>query len=108
MDELEGKVLVAKPGKQKEFEEAMANTVKIAQGTLGWKGQAEMMWEIGAAEVMFGIKTKSKKKGVVQLEDMIRQAYLQTIMDNAEWVPEEQAKGRHQANKILFGEKDQK
>ena len=105
MHDLGGRVLVAKPGKQKEFVEAMMSAHKIAHGALGWKGQAEMMWECGAAEVMFGIKTKSKKKALPLLEALIRQAFLQTIMDNAEWIPEEQAKGRHIANKVLFGSK---
>jgi len=105
MDELEGKVLVAKPGKQVEFEERLQSAIKIAQGSLGWQGQAEMFWEMGIAS-QFGIKTKSKKKGIEQLKGMIQQSYLQSIYEVAEWIPEEQAEGRRQANKILFEKKD--
>jgi len=104
VDELDGKVLVAKPGKQAEFEQALQAAIKIAQGSLGWQGQAEMFWEMGIAP-QFGVKTKSKKKGIAKLKELIQQSYLQSIYEVGEWIPEEQAEGRRIANKVLFGPK---
>ena len=108
-DELQGKVLVPKVGKEQEFLAAINEAAKIAHGKLGWRGQAEIFHEIGALPLM-GVEldqvNTTKEEQLQIIEDYIKQSYLQTIMTYGEWITEEEADKRRKSTEVLFGDKD--
>jgi hypothetical protein len=106
VDELEGKVLVAKPGKEEEFIKQFNEMIRIAQGSLGWRGHAEMYLELGVLGAM-GIKLKSRKKEnkLKELESLLKQVFLQNLYEVSEWVTKEQAESRAKYNKVLYEQK---
>lgn len=105
-NELEDKVLVPKVGKEVEFLKAMQDTATIARGTLGWRGQAEMMYDLELTEHLgLDIKGLEKEQALQKIEEYVKQAYLQTIFDFGEWVTKEEADRRRKASKVLYGSK---
>jgi hypothetical protein len=108
-EELRGKVLVAKVGQEDLFLERMAAAHKIGHGALGWQGHAEMMYEIGAYDAIMEkpLDPKlTKEEGIAVIKELIQQAHLQSIMEHAEWVTEEEADKRRKAQEVLFSHKD--
>jgi hypothetical protein len=105
---LKGKVLVPKIGMDKEFEKTLVETIKIAQGPLGWKGQAEIFYSLGA-DVMaqIGIEIvpgEPKEEAIAKIETYIKQAAMDTILQYGEWITEEEAEQRRKSTKVLYGE----
>jgi len=94
--------LVPKPGKTKEFLKAFENMNKIANGVLGWDGQAEIMYEAGFYEHL-GIKKGSKAKVVPKIKKMLQDSYLTELYEHGEWLPKEEAEKRVAAELVLFG-----
>lgn len=108
-EEIRGKVLVAKVGQEDLFLEQLAQAHKIAHGALGWQGQAEIMYEIGAYEAITGKAldpSLTKEEGIAVVKDLIQQAHLQSIIEHAEWVTPEEADKRRKAQEVLFSHKD--
>lgn len=94
--------LVPKPGKTKEFLQAFENMTRIAGGTLGWDGQAELMYEAGLYQHL-GIKKGPKAKVVPKIKKMLQDSYLTELYAHGEWLPKEEAEKRVAAEKVLFG-----
>ncbi len=99
-------LLVPKPGKTVEFTRAFENMATIANGTLGWKGQAEVMVKAGIHDAL-GIKfdpglTEAQLIEAVQSE--LKQSFLHELYQYGEWLPPEQAEKRMLAEKALYGE----
>lgn len=109
-EELKGKVLVAKIGKEDLFLESMAKAHKIAHGALGWQGMAEMMFEIGGLDLISAGEVKAqpdwtREEHIAAIKEVLQQAHLQDIMDHAEWIPEEEAEKRRKSTEVLYGHK---
>jgi hypothetical protein len=101
----EGKVLVAKPGKEQEFLKAMQDAHNIGHGSLGWQGQAEIMYKTGIHQVM-GIKIRkgtSETAAIKKVKECIIGLYMSSIYENSEWVTPEVAEKRKIANAVLYG-----
>lgn len=104
-DMTDGKVLVAKPGKDQEFIKALESTQQIAHGSLGWDGQAEMMVDLGL-HTAIGVSLKgSRKQKIKKMREYLIQTFLSSIYDTAEWVTEEEAEKRRVAKTVLFSPK---
>ena len=109
-EELKGKVLVAKVGHEDQFLESMAKAHKIAHGTLGWQGMAEMMYEIGGIDLISAGEIKvdpnwTRKEHIEAIKEVLQRAHLQDIMDHAEWLTEEEADKRKKSTEVLYGHK---
>lgn len=99
----ENSVLVPKLGKDKEFYEILKNIHRIASGKLGWQGHAEFMLDVFGKQGLqqyLGIKLKSRKKEklLAEIEELLKQSFLQSLYDHGEWVTKEVALTR----KALF------
>lgn len=108
LKQLEGKVLVPKIGHETLFREAIANATHIAQGTLGYKGMAEIFQTTGIAEHI-GIDVKaglSKEEEIDYIVKYLKDMYLSSIMEHGEWIPEEEAEKRRKSTEVLFGAKE--
>ena len=110
-DHLKGKVLVAKVGKEQQFLEQLHNAARIAQGSLGWDGQADIMYACGGIEIVSGGEIKADPKWTEAehkqaIKELLQQCHLQSIMENAEWVTEEEADKRRKSLEVLYGNKD--
>jgi hypothetical protein len=102
IDPLEGKVLVAKPGMEEQFKKAFEAMTTVAQGALGWEGQASMFIDLGVLPSL-GIELKgSKKQQIKEVCNYLKQIYLQDIYKYSEWLTPEEAATRAQVNKVLY------
>jgi hypothetical protein len=108
-DPLEGKVLVPKVGKEAEFFTKFEEIKKIANGSLGWTGQAEMMYDIlgkAGLQDFLGIKLKARKKEnlLKEIELLLKESFYHTLMTYGEWITQAAAAKRAKLNKVLFEE----
>lgn len=110
-EELKGKVLVPKIGHEQKFVEALMAAERVAHGALGWKGMADIMFECGGMGILSAGEvevapnwTDEQHKAVI--EEYLKAAHFQSIMDYAEWVTEEEAEKRRRAQEVLFSHKD--
>ena len=104
-DPLEGLVLVPKPGKEAEFEEAFKQAAQIGHGALGWQGQAEMMVELGLDKEL---KLRGTKKArITQMRRHLQSIFLETIYKHGDWVTPEEADKRRKSLTTLFGKQDE-
>ena len=98
-------ILVPKAGQTANFTKAFNDMVTIAQGKLGWRGQAEMMVKIGVHDSL-GIKfdTNLTEEELIQaVEHQLQQCFLQDLYEYGEWLPPEEAKKRLLAEEVLYG-----
>ena len=108
-DFFKNKVLVPKVGKEQEFFMRFEELKKIASGTLGWTGQAEMMYEILGKEGLqdfLGIKLKARKKEnlLKEIEVLLKESFYHTLMTYGEWITKAAAAKRAKLTKVLFEE----
>lgn len=71
------------PGHEKDFEEEAMAAHKIAKGTLGWRGQAEMMVMLGLDKDIFKGKT-GKRKRVKRMKKFLKEMYLREVFQHCE------------------------
>lgn len=100
-------VLVAKVGKEQEFENALEEVNRIANGSLGFRGQAELMidMDLFKAEPQLEaiIEPIPKEDRVDAMEKLLKQIYLEKILSLSEEVTPEEADKRRKATKVLYG-----
>jgi hypothetical protein len=94
---LEGKVLVPKIGKDKEFHAKLTEIIKIAQGPLGWKGHAKMLHQLKAIPELENLT-------VEEMEETLKRAALQDLYEVGEWITEEDFAKREKSTQVLYGE----
>ena len=109
--ELEDKVLVAKPQQEQIFILKLKEMSNIANGALGWKGQAEMFYSIlgkDGIKTALGLSIKCRKKENIinEIAEVLKIVFYQSLMEVAEWVTKEEADKRAKMNKVLYGSKD--
>ncbi len=97
-DSLEGKVLVAKVGKEEEFHKKLAETIKIAQGPLGWDGHARLLMDLKAIPEFEG-------RTFEEIKEFLQQSALQGLYEVGEWIPEAEAEQRRKSTEVLYGDK---
>lgn len=95
--------LVPKPGKTKEFLKAFNDIQKIANGTLGWQGQAEIIYETGLYNTL-GIKKGSKSEVLPKIVKALQDSFLQELYKYGEWLPQEEAEKRIISEQVLYGD----
>ena len=101
-----GKVLVPKVGCDKQFAEALNNAIRTGQSALGWKGHAEMMFNLGLIDSL-GLNFKgTKKQKIATIKNYLITACMNEIYTYGEWIPEAQAILRQKAKTVLYGSKD--
>lgn len=100
--------MVPKVGHEAQFITALAGAHQVAHGKLGWQGQAELIHDLDVFEQMFGspYKTTTKEEQIAEIKELLQQAFLQDIMEHAEWLTEEEAAKRKASQEVLFGDKD--
>lgn len=103
----DGKILVAKPGKEQEFYKALESTIQIAHGSLGWDGQAEMMVDLGLDSAIGAPLKGSRKQKIKKMKDFLIQTFLGSIYEVSDWVTPEQAENRRKATKVLLDPKNE-
>ena len=101
-------MLVPLVGKETAFIQAIGEFVRMANGTLGWRGHAEMLLDLKpngeAAEMVLGHKLEGDKEAkITKLSEWLEQAFWETILVNAEWLDKEAGEARWQALYILYG-----
>jgi hypothetical protein len=103
-------VLVAKVGKQEEWLKAIKDAEQIAQGALGWRGHAEIMVDTDLADWIDKDSNgelnlpEDKEAKVVAMEEILKNMYLQAILDLSDEVTKEEADRRAKTTKVLYGE----
>lgn len=95
--------LVPKPGKTKEFLKAFNDMSVIANGALGWQGQAEIMYETGIYTTL-GIKKGSKSKVLPKIVKALQDSFLHDLYKYGEWLPQEEAEKRIISEQVLYGD----
>lgn len=96
-------VLVPKFGQEKQFYKALSEMSKVATGTLGWKGQAEMMIDLDLTKAL-EVKLKgNKEEKTKQMIEHLQQSFLSSIYEHGEWVSKEEANKRKISRKVLYG-----
>lgn len=109
-EELKGKVLVPKIGHEQKFVEALMAAERVAHGALGWKGMAEIMYECGGMGILSAGKVEPDPKWTpeehrAKIEEYLKAAHFQSIMDHGEWLSEEEAEKRKATQEVLYGHK---
>ena len=70
-----------KPGHEKEYLEACAATYQIANGFLGWSGQAKMLIGLGLGP-MFGVTKGRRRVKIKKVKRRLQAAMWQNIMEH--------------------------
>lgn len=93
--------LVAKIGHEAEFLAAVREANQIHTGKLGFRGNAQMMLEMGLFDSI-GIKFKGKtdEEKLDEAEQTLRQIFGQRLMEHGEWVTGTIAENRE----VLFSD----
>ena len=95
--------LVAKIGHEKQFTEAINEAHRINTGPLGWRGNAQMMLDLGLLDTLkIKIQGTTLDEKLDSAEQMLRDLFAQRIMTHGEWVTGTVAENRE----VLFGESD--
>lgn len=107
-EQTDGKVLIAKLGKEQEFINALQSAHAIGNGTLGWEGQAKLMYELNLTESL-NLKLKgSKKQKIDKIKQRLIDSFIGQIWEYSEWVLPEEAERRHKIRTILYGQDERK
>lgn len=109
-EDLKGKVLVPKIGHEQQFVEALIAAEQVANGPLGWKGAADIIFECGGMGVLAPGEVESDPKWTpeehkAKIEEYLKAAHLQSIMEHGEWIPEAEAEKRKATQEVLYGHK---
>lgn len=101
IEENSDQYLVAKIGHEAEFLAAVSEANKIHTGKLGFRGNAQMMLEMGLFGSL-GIKFKGKtdEEKLDEAEQTLRQIFGQRLMEHGEWVTGTVAENRE----VLFSD----
>ena len=100
-------VLVAKVGKEQEYEDALKEVDRVANGTLGFRGQAEAMIDLElhtATDMKMLFEDVKVEDRVDRMEQLLKQIYLEKILSLSEEVTKEEAEKRRKATKVLYGQ----
>lgn len=105
VDPLEGKVLVPKPNKLLEFKAVLLEIDRVANGHLGWKGQADMFYSLDFEAIFnYKLKAKTKKGKLKEIEMFLKQSFMDRLMEVSEWLPEGEAETRMQSINTLYSD----
>lgn len=103
--------LVPKINEETEFIAALGEMLKVANGSLGWKGHAEMLLDIDKNGEVFkalqiGPPTGTREEQTAQLIEWLQESFWQSVVCHAEWIPKEEGEARWKSLRILYGTTD--
>lgn len=99
----EDKVLVPKPEKLKEFKQIILELEAVSKGRLGWKGQAEVFLQLDFEAILgYKLKSTTKEEQLEEIQELLKQAFLDRLLDISDLVSKEEAKTRMDTINTLY------